>query len=96
MKWFIACFLICASSFSNTLSVNIYNATTAQSPVKQGAKQVTFFTSGISGFTGTILNSTLTAATMTGVQVLALHDGGRLNDIPYSVSSGNLVIIEVR
>ena len=93
MKWLIAC-LICSSTFANTLSVNIYNATTPQSPIKQGAKQVTFFTA--TNFTGTIGNASTTSNTIKGVQLLASQDGSRLNDISYTVTGGTLIIVDVR
>ena len=94
MKWLIACFLVCTHAFANTLSVNIYNATTAQSPIKQGAKQVTFVTA--TNFSGTIGNSTLTTNVLKVVQLLASRDGDRLSDIPYSVTAGTLIIVDVR
>lgn len=74
------------------LAVSVYNGTTSQSPVKQGAKQVTFC---ISGFTGTIGNASFSNLTQV-LQILAPQDGDRLNDIQYTVTSGVCVIIDVR
>ena len=87
-----ACFLFSCSAFADNLSVNVYNGTTAQSPVKQGAKQVTFF---MISFVGTIGNATV-SSTSQNVQILAAQNGDRLGDIPYTVTSGTLIIFDVR
>ena len=96
-RWQLACLAACSlfvcSVFADNLSVNVYNATTPQSPVKQGAKQVTFF---LALFQGTIGNATFSSNTSTTLQILAAQDGDRLSDIPYTVTSGTLVIFDVR
>ena len=88
----VACSLFTLSAFAQPLAVNVYTGTTAQSPVKQGAKQVTF---DLIGFTGTIGNASFSGATQV-VQILATQDGDRLNDIPYTATGGTLVIVDVR
>ena len=87
-----ACFLFTLSAFADPLTVNVYNATTSQSPVKQGAKEVTFF---MVAFVGTIGNATV-ASTTQNVQILATQNGDRLGDIPYTVTSGSLIVFDVR
>lgn len=69
-----------------------YTGTTSQSPVKQGAKSVTF---DLVGMTGTIGNASFSSATIV-LKIDAMQDGDRLNDIPYTVTGGSLVIIDVR
>ena len=89
----VACSLFTLSAIAQPLAVNVYTGTTAQSPVKQGAKQVTF---DLIGFTGTIGNASTTSNTIKGVQLLASQDGSRLNDISYTVTGGTLIIVDVR
>ena len=88
----VACSLFTLSAIAQPLSVNVYAGTTPQSPVKQGAKQVTF---DMISYSGTIGNATFASTTQV-VQILATQDGDRLNDIPYTVTGGTLVIIDVR
>ena len=88
----VACSLFTLSAIAQPLAVNVYSGTTSQSPVKQGAKQVTF---DLIGFSGTIGNATFSAATQV-VQILATQDGDRLSDIPYTATGGTLVIVDVR
>ena len=84
-------FLVC-SAFGGQLAANCYSGTTAQSPIKQGAKAVTF---DLKGFTGTIGNATFTSETVT-FTLSSGQDGDRLNDIAYTATGGTIVICEVR
>lgn len=80
------------SVFASPLAVNVYTGSTSQSPVKQGAKSVTF---DMVGFTGTIGNASFSNVTL-AFPITATQDGDRLNDISYTVTSGTLIIVDVR
>ena len=82
----------CVSAFASPLAINAYEGTTSQSPVKQGAKEIIFH---MISFSGTIGNATFSNVNQT-VDLAAAQDGDRLNDIPYTVTSGNLYIIDLR
>jgi len=92
MKTLLILLLLVSSAFASPLTVNVYTGTTAQSPVTQGAKQVTF---DLISFSGTIGNATFSSATQV-IQILATHDGDRLNAISYTVTGGTCIIIDVR
>ena len=92
MKWLIILLISCASVFASPLSVNVYKATTEQSPVKQGAKEIVFI---MSSFQGTIGNATF-PTTNQFVDIACAQDGDRLSDIPFTVTSGTLFIIDIR
>lgn len=91
----VACslFLFCGTLFAGDQGVTAYTATTAQSPTKQGCKQVVFI---CIAFTGTIGNTSAFTAFTGAVPVTAVGDGGSLASIPYTATAGQLQIIEVR
>ena len=94
-RFLLVFLLLCGSIISalaSPLAVNVYSGTTPQSPVRQGAKQVTF---DMIGYSGTVGNSSFISATAV-VQILAAQSGDTLNAIPYTVTGGTLVIVEVR
>ena len=92
-KLILILLLIPTLAFSGQLGVTVYSGTTAQSPVKQGAKSVTF---DLVGFSGTISNATFSNITLVLPAIMSGQDGDRLNDIPYTVTGGSLIIIDVR
>lgn len=84
--------LLLSFSVFADLGVSIYTATTPQSPTKAGCTQVVF---DMIGYTGTIGNASFSNVThILNIQVG--RDGDRLNQIPYTVSSGTLVIAEIK
>jgi hypothetical protein len=88
----VACALLSCTALASPLGVTVYSATTPQSPVKQGAKSVTF---DLKGFSGTIGNATFSSETIV-LKISADQDGDRLNDIPYTVTGGTMIIVDVR
>ena len=94
-RFLLVLLLLCGSvvsTLASPLSVTAYNATTPQSPVRQGAKQVTFY---LTSYSGVIGNATFSNQSAT-LQILATQDGDRLNAISYTVTGGTLIIVDVR
>ena len=91
----IATVLISFSAFAQ-LGVSTYTATTGSGKSTSAAcVSVTFV---MSGFTGTVGNASISNLTFI-LPVYSAYQGGagqRLNPIPYSVSSGTLIITEVK
>ena len=93
MKWLAILFLSsCVSTFASPLTINAYEATTSQSPIQQGSKEIVFL---MISFSGTIGNATITNGNQ-NIDISAAEDGDRLGAIPYTVTGGNLYIIDVR
>ena len=82
----------CISLFASPLAINSYEGTTSQSPIKQGSKEIVFI---MVSFSGTIGNATFSNGNQI-VDISGFQDGDRLSDIPYTVTGGNLFIIDVR
>lgn len=88
-------FLISFSVFAQ-LGTSIYTATTGTGKATTAACVYVSFT--LSGFTGTIGNASFSNLTLS-IPVNSAYQSGsgqRLNPIPYSVTSGTLVITEVK
>ena len=93
MKWLTAILLTwCVSAFASPLTINAYEGTTSQSPIKQGAKEIYLM---MVSFSGTIGSATFSNINQ-NVDLAASQDGDRLNDISYTVTGGNLYIIDIR
>ncbi len=77
-------------------SVNVYKPN-SNGKVTQGCVAVTFLMTGV--WTGTIGNATFanTTATQTVLPIVAVGEGKRLSEIPYTLAgAGTLIITEVR
>lgn len=75
------------------MGVTNYTATTGTNKrVSSGCKYVMFDLVGYSGQIGNVTYSNITKQ----IQVFTGQDGDRLSDIPYTVTSGTLNILEVR
>jgi len=88
-------FLLATSALAQ-LGVNSYLATTGSGKTTSAScVSVTFV---LSGFTGTIGNASISNLTFILPVYSAYQSGAgqRLNPIPYSVSSGTLIITEVK
>jgi len=87
--------LLATSAFAQ-LGTSVYLATTGSGKsTSAGCVSVTFV---LSGFTGTIGNASISNLTFILPVYSAYQSGAgqRLNQIPYSVSSGTLIITEVK
>ena len=93
MKWLL--FLaICSIATAQPLATTAWKVdnTATQPPVKQGSKMVVF---DLLSFSGTIGNATFSNATHV-IQIVAAQEGDRLNEIPYTCTNGQLIIVDSR
>ena len=87
--------LISATAFAQ-LGTNMYLGTTGSGKATAAGDVYVHFT--LSGFTGTIGNAAFSNLTLS-IPVMSAYQSGsgqRLNPIPYVVTSGTLVITEVK
>jgi len=95
MKTLLILLLTVTSAFAQ-LGVSSYVATTGSG--KSTAASCVSVTFVLSGFTGTIGNASISNLTFVLPVTSAYQSGSgqRLNPIPYSVSTGTLIITEVK
>ena len=96
MKTTLLILLLTVTSALSQLGTNVYTATAGSGKTTTAACVYINFT--LSGFTGTVGNASFSNLTLS-IPVMSAYQSGagqRLNPIPYSVSSGTLIITEVK